>query len=617
MRLTGESTMDIRLYVGADTAPLVFDWYDATPKDGISVAYDLTQAVHTVTLTAHKAGVCPVAMEVIFPLPEELFAPADALYYYDDSAHTNDFSEVVHYTEHPRRETAQMLLFKNRENGLPLLAGLLTQHRFWSSLRLDEGKVTFCFELEERELTVGEGYVMERFMFAIGAPGAELALLEVYADRMAELNRAIPAKETPVGWCSWSCYFSDVNEEKIKRAADAQVTYGKGYANLIQIDDGWQKNTSFCGDWYADEKKFPAGPEATAQYVRDRGMTFGLWLAPLLLSEKTPAYETMKDMAMEALTLREHYHPFNLGDPRFHEHLRQTFRRLVDDYGVGYFKIDFIAAAIRYFHGGGVFVRFEDGYCVELLRRCLQIIRDEVGEDVFLLSCGAQTLIGAGIFNGARMSADIIWGKNKANPTYWDIMKKCMATVGRRYFYHNKVYMNDPDGLVLRDYDRGDGFNCTWAEAELWAVAVAMAGGLVLSNDELENLSPARRRLYERQLPPTGLAARPVDYFEAPYPTAYVLELETGVTFLALYNLGDTMTDLDFDLSRIGMAGAFVADCLHGKKSGTAEVLHIENMNPHGAELFMLTRDGTIYEQFDCTEHWFGGLVPGKENRVC
>ncbi len=603
--------MEICLLAGQDTAPVCLT--PDTLENGVSVTHHLTNAVHTVTLTAHRAGICPEALELTFPLPEELLTPADALYYYDDSAHTNDFTEVFHYPEATERTVEQLAFFKNKENGRLLLAGLLTLHRFWSGIRLHDNAVTFRFELEGRELTVGEPYIMERFLFAAGVTGEEDALLQAYADRIAELNHAIPAQDMPVGWCSWSCYYSRVDEEKIRRAADAQVAYAKGYANLIQIDDGWQKNTSFCGDWYADETKFPSGLEMTAQYVRDRGMTFGLWLAPLLLSEKTPAYEVMKDMSMEALTLREHYHPFNLGDPRFLAHLRATFRRLVDDYGVRYFKLDFLAASIRYFHGGGTFVRFTGGYCVELLRAALQAIRDEVGPDVFLLACGAQTLIGAGIFNGARTSADIIWGKNKNHPTYWSIMKRCMATVGRRYFYHNKVYMNDPDGVVLRDVDRGDGFNCTWAEAELWSVSVAMSGGLVLSNDELEKLSPDRRKLYEHLLPALGISARPVDYFEVPYPTAYVMDVDGNTKFLALYNLSDEMVDLDFDLSRIGMAGAYTADCLTGEKLGETAALHIENVNPHGAKMFALTRDAAVYEALDHEKNIFMGITPEKE----
>ncbi len=608
--------MDIRFLMDEGSLPLIFDPNDASPKEGVSIACDLSDGVHTVTLTAHRAGVCPEALEVTLPLPEELLSPAEALWFYDDSAHTNDFTEVWRYTEHRDHTFSQMGLFKNQENHLTLLAGFLTLHRFWSTIRLHEGTVTFRFELEGRELAVGEPYVMERFLFESGELDDEHALLEDYADRIAALNNATPAKVMPVGWCSWSCYYSHVNEEKIRRAADMQVRYAKGAANLIQIDDGWQKGSSFCGDWLVDEDKFPSGMEATAQYVRDRGMTFGLWLAPMLLGERSPSYEALRDMALDTVTL-EDYHPFNLGDPRFLSHLRRVFRRLVDDYGVGYLKLDFLATAIRYFNGAGDFVRFEGGYCVELLRGALQAIRDEVGPDVFILACGAQTLLGAGICNGARVSADIIWGKGKHFPTYWSIVKRCASTVGRRYFYHNKVYLNDPDGVVLRDVDLGDGFNCSWSEAELWSVAAAMSGGLVLSNDELENLSPARRKLFTHLIPALGIAARPVDYFEAPYPTSYVLEVDGDTKLLALYNLSEEMADLDFDLSRIGMAGAYVADCLSGASLGEKETLHIENVNPHGAVMFALTRDGAVYERLDHEQNIFMGIRPCKGDTSC
>jgi hypothetical protein len=293
---------------------------------------------------------------------------------------------------------------------------------------------------------------------------------------------------------------------------------------------------------------------------------------------------------MPEITLGEHYHPFNLGDPAYHDHLRKTFRRMVDEFGATYFKLDFLAAAVRYFNGKGHFVKFPDGYCIEVQRKALQVIHETVGDDVFLLACGAQTLLGAGIFNGARMSCDIIWGKNKSVPTYWKIMQNCLHTAGRRYFYHRKVYVNDPDGLVLRDRDRGDGFNCTWSEAELWTVAISMSGGSVLSNDELEKLSDARRALYTSCLPPLDIPCRPVDYFERPAPTAYILDVDESTKFLALYHFGDTMTDMDFDLDKVGMKGALVADCLSRKFLGFKDSVHIENANPHSASMFLLKK---------------------------
>ena len=579
--------MEIRLFLSEGAVTLTPD----TPQNGVTVTHSVHNDIHTLTLTALEAGIRPEALEVSFPHPASLLDPVESLYFYDDAAHTNDVSGVFPYAENPAREIAQLALFKNLASGQTLLCGLCTMHRFWSVMFLRDHTVIFRFELEGRELAVGETYVMERFMVAEGTPNGEHTLMEAYADGVADLNNCIPTGDLPVGWCSWSCFYGDVNEDRIRTAADMQDLYAyDGRANLIQIDDGWQRSGSFCGEWVTDEKKFPEGMAATSEYVREIGLTFGLWLAPLLLDDQSEYYESLKHLSMPDITLGEHYHPFNLGDPAYHDHLRKTFRRMVDEFGATYFKLDFLAAAVRFFNGKGSFVKFPDGYCIEVQRKALQVIRETVGDDVFLLACGAQTLLGAGIFNGARMSCDIIWGKNKAHPTYWQIMQNCLHTVGWRYFYHRKVYVGDPDGLVLRDWDRGDGFNCTWSEAELWTVAIAMSGGSVLSNDELEKLSDARRALYTSCLPPLDIPCRPVDCFERPAPTAYNLEVDENTKLLALYHFGDTMTDLDFDLDRVGMKGALVADCLTRTFLGFKDSVHIENANPHSAAMFLLCK---------------------------
>lgn len=582
--------MNIRLLLPNDS-PLPLT--PSIESGGLTVTHTAVDGIHTITLTAARAGICPEALEVSFPIPADLLTPAEDLLVYDNAAHTNDVSDVTPYTAFREKghEFAELALFKNTATAATYMVGLCTAHRFWSAFTVKEDTVTLRFELEGRELTVGEAYTMERFIAAEGTPNGENALLAAYAEAVASLNHCIPTGDLPVGWCSWSCFYGDVNEERIRRAADMQVKHaGEGRPNLIQIDDGWQRSGSFCGEWVTDEEKFPEGMAATSKYVRDRGMTFGLWLAPLLLDDQSEYYEDLKHLSMPDITLGEHFHPFNLGDPAYHDHLRRTFRRMVDEFGARYFKLDFLAAAVRFFNGRGRFVRFPDGYCIEVQRRALEVIRETVGDDVFLLSCGAQTLIGAGIFNGARMSCDIIWGKNKSFPTYWQIMQNCLHTVGWRYFYHRKVYVNDPDGLVLRDWDRGDGFNCTWSEAQLWTVAIAMSGGSVLSNDELERLSDPRRALYSSCLPPLDIPCRPVDYFERPAPTAYVLEVDENTKFLALYHFGDTLADLDFDLDRVGMKGALVADCLERKFLGFKDSLHVENADPHSAAMFLLRK---------------------------
>jgi hypothetical protein len=50
------------------------------------------------------------------------------------------------------------------------------------------------------------------------------------------------------------------------------------------------------------------------------------------------------------------------------------------------------------------------------------------------------------------------------------------------------------------------------------------------------------------------------------------------------------MTDLDFDLDRVGMKGALVADCLTRKFLGFKDSVRVENANPHSAAMFLLRR---------------------------
>jgi hypothetical protein len=50
------------------------------------------------------------------------------------------------------------------------------------------------------------------------------------------------------------------------------------------------------------------------------------------------------------------------------------------------------------------------------------------------------------------------------------------------------------------------------------------------------------------------------------------------------------MMDLDFDLDRVGMKGALVADCLTRAFLGFKDTIRVENANPHSAAMFLLRK---------------------------
>jgi alpha-galactosidase len=105
-------------------------------------------------------------------------------------------------------------------------------------------------------------------------------------DASTDPNRLIPpraanglARTPPMGWNSWNKFGCDVNEETIRRTADALVSTGMrdaGYVYVI-IDDCWHGARDAQGNITADTKRFPSGMKSLADYIHARGLRFGLY----------------------------------------------------------------------------------------------------------------------------------------------------------------------------------------------------------------------------------------------------------------------------------------------------------------------------------------------------
>ena len=87
------------------------------------------------------------------------------------------------------------------------------------------------------------------------------------------------AKTPPMGWSSWNCFGTNINEDQIKEIADLMVSTGMrdaGYVYL-NLDDGWQVSRDEDGKIVPDEKAFPNGIKALADYIHSKGLKFGLY----------------------------------------------------------------------------------------------------------------------------------------------------------------------------------------------------------------------------------------------------------------------------------------------------------------------------------------------------
>ncbi len=113
---------------------------------------------------------------------------------------------------------------------------------------------------------------MRKFLMLIIILFAGIAI--IHAQKFANL-----APTPPMGWNSWNYYNCNINEEKVKRMADAMASNGMkeaGYQYIV-IDDCWQIARDKDGYIIADPKKFPSGIKALADYVHSKGLKFGIY----------------------------------------------------------------------------------------------------------------------------------------------------------------------------------------------------------------------------------------------------------------------------------------------------------------------------------------------------
>lgn len=195
---------------------------------------------------------------------------------------------------------------------------------------------------ERRDVTMAVGQQPASLADAVRALGAWLTGL------IDDARTTVPTAAAEPVYSTWYTYTQDVDEAKVAAEAALAAT---AECRSVFIDDGWQQHAhgrgyAGCGDWVADEDKFPDLRGLTTRLRRD-GQRVVLWVAPLLLGPKSAAHATMAPYApheQARLSCR-------VLDPRFAEvraFVVATCLRLVEDYGVDGLKIDFLNDAMVY-----------------------------------------------------------------------------------------------------------------------------------------------------------------------------------------------------------------------------------------------------------------------------
>ncbi|MEH7332411.1 alpha-galactosidase [Neobacillus drentensis] len=106
-------------------------------------------------------------------------------------------------------------------------------------------------------------------------------------------------KTRPVLINNWEATYFQFNEKKLKEIADAGKELG---IELFVLDDGWfghrDNDKTSLGDWQVYQKKLPNGLAGLADYVIKKGMKFGLWVEPEMVSPDSDLYRKHPDWCL-------------------------------------------------------------------------------------------------------------------------------------------------------------------------------------------------------------------------------------------------------------------------------------------------------------------------------
>jgi hypothetical protein len=373
--------------------------------------------------------------------------------------------------------------------------------------------------------------------FAIEATGHEIALR--FRPRFYGMHRGLtafhpweyrPWTASVAGWTSWFAFRDAVTEQDVRSATEtiARTLAPYGYA-YIQIDDGFQQRPAGLPEtWLVANDKFPSGLEALRGSITEHGLRGGIWTYVSFhqreFAETHPEYFVRAPNGEPAYGnwvgwILDGSNPATLADI-----VRPIYRGLREQ-GWEYFKVDALRH-LRYegYNSHSDWFRERGLDRTEVYRDVVRAIRDEIGDESFMLgSWGIRPEL-AGLLDACRVGDD---GFGYGGFAQYNS-------------FNNVVWRNDPDHVEL-----------TPSDAYRATTATSLTGSLLMLTDRPEvyetpiveaarrtapvlftlpgqvyDVDPTRSRLIDRAATEvSGSGPRPLDAEQAARHHLYLLEV--------------------------------------------------------------------------------------------
>lgn len=501
-----------------------------------------------------------------------------------------------------------------------LLVGFTAQDRWLGQVYMErkEGALAACALLDDLTLEPGDEVVAPPLVVALGR---ERDILQHYAEAVASEGDARRSFAVPSGWCSWYYYFTKVSEQAVVENLMALRSQRPTLPlTVVQIDDGYQ---TAVGDWLSVKETFPHGMGSVAERIRLAGYRPGLWLAPFTVAANSRLAHDHPDWlvhdrngkpVVSGKNWDTPLHGLDTTHPGAREWLRETLATIVQDWGFDYLKLDFLVSAAA--HGRRYDARATRAGA---LRDGLRLIRDIVGEDVFLVGCGCPLLSAVGVVDAMRIGPDSAahWSaRHRGIPVPFadghalPALEGAIRNTLTRAWMQPWLWRDDPDCLLVRDSQT----ELTADEVRMFASAVGLTGGLTMISDRVSRLTLERLDIAAKLVPPMRERALPLTHFTAGIPDCVAVDIVRDWgrwTLVGLFNSRPSEREMRADWQVLGLASGryHAVEFWTGSYLGLSEEGLTVRVPSHGAAVLALRRETGAPQLLSTSLHISQGAV--------
>lgn len=431
-------------------------------------------------------------------------------------------------------------------------------------------------------------------IFIEEAAGGEKALRHC-ASRIAAAMHARKVMPPAFFWSSWYYAYETMDEamldETILAIRDMQVPF-----RYLELDAGYAVTP---GDWLIPHHRWPGGLAAAADKILGAGLGAGIWVAPFIVGDRSLLYREHPDWVLHDLEGRPvvrirsytepklwgnpdcNYYILDASHPEALAYLKKVFTTL-RGFGFTLFKTDFMlwnmvdTSKVR---------RYDPTKTsVQILRTVLGTVREAIGEESYLLGCIAPFMPFIGYADGMRIAGDC--GAQWREP--YGPINMIREMPADSYFNHI-YWQNDPDAILLRDFDT------MLDPEEVWSLALlqALSGGAISTSDPVALLGEDRKRLL-RLVEPHGPVTPDFPFFGKERRELVLTHRLPQGGLLFVMNPTDTPLTVVLRIPELFGSEEPLYTCrlsLNGEILSGREELLAEELSPHRSVLIFVSRE--------------------------